>query len=151
MSNNIPDYLEPLIGWRLWAGYNTQGFLKALVSDHYWVPSKPAESLCTHCKHPDLPKMNNNSGFYSFKNVAELVKQTQDGRWIYNTQIVGQVYLWGRIVVCEFGYRSQFAYPKALLVSTEQEKDDLEKVWHIPIEVGNIRQLFNQAMTERNT
>ena len=26
--------------------------------------------------------------------------------------VVGEVYLWGRIVDCQYGYRAQYAYPK---------------------------------------
>jgi hypothetical protein len=94
--------------------------------------------------------LNNNAGFYAFKSVAELVNQIKGG-FQPAALIIGQVYLWGRVVECQFGYRAQYAYPKALLVENGHTKAILERVWSIPIEVGDIQQLFNQAITERNT
>lgn len=52
-------------------------------------------------------------GIYAFKTQEEFRKQQ------YNVmkRVVGEVWLWGRIVEHEAGYRAQFAYPKRLWIA----------------------------------
>lgn len=135
----------------MWDGHNPQGYLKALTNQYYWVPGQPIVCKCSHCGSPIKPSMENGDGFYAFKTVTELVKQRAHGvatgsRPINNTLIVGQVYLWGRIVECTQGYRAEKAYPKHLLVQDEDTKELLESIWKIPVEVGNLQQLYDKAM-----
>jgi hypothetical protein len=48
-------------------------------------------------------------GFYAFRTLPYLVE------WLEHREpniVVGEVYLWGKIVDCQYGYRAQYAYPK---------------------------------------
>jgi hypothetical protein len=53
--------------------------------------------------------------------------------------VIGQVYLWGKVVDCQYGYRAQCAYPKKFY-SNDYECDDAENnftalhEFNIPIE-----------------
>ena len=48
-------------------------------------------------------------GFYAFKTPPYLEA------WLEHRKpniVIGEVYLWGKIVDCQYGYRAQYAYPK---------------------------------------
>lgn|SRR5262245_1177049 len=153
MSVTIPDYFESLVGWRLWSSFDPNtGGLKALANNYYWMPGKTLAARCDSCGSPAKPAFNNHVGMYAFKNLLELVKQDGGGftssRWsVHGSPIVGQVYLWGTILDCEFGYRAQFAYPKALLIQhiTDEHLQMLRKLWRIPVDKGNIHEIFDKA------
>ena len=40
--------------------------------------------------------------------------------FVYVPSVVGEVYIWGEIVECEEGYRSQFSYPKKLYIEKHE-------------------------------
>jgi len=55
--------------------------------------------------------------------------------------VYGEVYLWGKVIVCRGGFRAQFAYPKSLFVTLWQartvEPAPIRALSHygVPIEV----------------
>lgn len=135
--SKIPDLFEPIVAWRIWAGCNPQGYLKALANSYYWTPGKVMQCICDSCGQPSKPTMDGTQGFYSFKTVKHMVEQEFRrgfNRYSYQTDyIVGQVYIWGTVIECEYGYRSEFAYPKALLISHDGHLERLRDVWNIPV------------------
>lgn len=139
----VPDYLEPLVGWRAWGNISNEGYLKALAGSYYWVPGKPMQCRCQSCGGFTKPTfelgVHNGAGFYAFKSITQLIEDRAYG------QCIGQVYLWGQIVEHTRGYRAEFAYPKALLIDNPWHKDTLEKAWKIPVEVGDIKSLYQDA------
>jgi len=54
-------------------------------------------------------------------------------------QVYGEVYLWGRVIEANGGYRAQYAYPKRLCVrlgGIDMEKvNELSRVYRIPVEM----------------
>lgn len=154
--SNIPDYFTPLVGWRVWSGYDPISLgLKALTNNYYWVPDAPLTCKCECCGGPTKPSMTNMQGFYAFKSLRDLIRQRAHvyhrgyhQSASHHMPIVGQVYLWGTIVDCEFGYRAEKAYPKSLLVCSEEVKEHLQSKWRVEIEVGDIEQLFRNAIKQ---
>ena len=53
-------------------------------------------------------------GIYGVKTAAFLKQHLRD-RLFDDSAVVGQVYLWGRIIEHERGYRAQYAYPKCIV------------------------------------
>ena len=53
-------------------------------------------------------------GVYAAKNIEHLRQLGYEGRGIR-----GEVHLWGTVVEHEFGWRSQFAYPKSLVLPSD--------------------------------
>lgn len=139
----IPDYFEPIVGWRAWSAVNQrqEGALKSLVNGYYWMPGKAVQCRCMCCNGFCKPTMINSSGFYAFKTIKQLLEDNAHR----NLNIIGQVYLWGTVVECTRGYRAEFAYPKALITARQYEVELLAKAWRIPVEQGDIEGLYRQA------
>jgi hypothetical protein len=58
-------------------------------------------------------------GIYGIKELCDFREYIKDLWSISLKLVVGQVALWGNIVVHERGYRAQYAYPKRLIYATE--------------------------------
>ncbi len=78
-----------------------------------WSPQTPLRALCREiCLEPVLnhrtphetPHEGCTCGIYARK-----APPTNATCW-------GEVYLWGKVIECESGYRAEFAYPKSLTV-----------------------------------
>jgi hypothetical protein len=110
---NIPDYIEPFIAYRTWYVDN-QGLTS--LNHVAWTPGEPLTAECPReksgCPHPpEIPFLQCSCGVYAAKNFKHLVSIGY-----HECGIHGEVYLWGRIVDHQLGYRAQFAYPKNFVV-----------------------------------
>lgn len=116
-----PDYIGTLTGWRGWEV--TDGLLESLGTDVTWEPKVAPKSQCRRAKtsHHYGPQKNCTCGYWSFKSL-ELLTQSLCG--YKNTVVIGTVEIWGRVIECTNGYRSEFAYPKELWLL----KDGLESL-----------------------
>ncbi len=117
----IPDYISPIVGYRVWR-WNVTG-LKSLNGEP-WLPGRPLAAGCraaaggrivghakaAHGAH-DLPNSDCTCGVYAAKNMEQLRQFGYEGRGIH-----GEVYLWGNVVEHKLGWRAQFAYPKSLFL-----------------------------------
>lgn len=117
----VPDYTAAILGYRAW---NWDG--EALFSCHQvelWIPRKVHVARCWARDHSkaglpvereeslDAPIKECSCGIYAAKSLPELCSS-------YSSQFVrGHVYLWGKVIEHEHGWRSQFAYPAKLLIS----------------------------------
>lgn len=94
-----------LIGWRTW---NVTAFGSTLKSFN-GVEWKPFTKLTAECKgcSDDCT-----CGIYAWKLDAVSGKPPD-----FNAlkSVCGEVWLWGRVLECEHGYRAEFAYPKAFV------------------------------------
>jgi hypothetical protein len=119
---SIPDYTSPIVGYRVWTWGNTG--LKSLCGTQ-WRPGQALEARCkasavtgtvvgrtekAHDTH-DAPEANCTCGIYAAKTFDHF---SSAGYQRYG--IHGQVYLWGKVVEHELGYRAQFAYPRYLVL-----------------------------------
>ena len=118
---NIPDYISPIVGYRVWR-WNATG-LKSLNGEP-WLPGRPLAAECraaargtivgpakaVHDAH-ELPHPDCTCGVYAAKNIEHLRQFGYEGRGIH-----GEVYLWGTVVEHKLGWRAQFAYPKSLFL-----------------------------------
>ncbi|HZU42951.1 MAG TPA: hypothetical protein VE994_09790 [Terriglobales bacterium] len=103
-----PDYIFPLVGYRVWQ-WDEIG-LKSLNT----VRWRPGEVLSAECKtegRHEAPQSDCTCGVYAAKSLDHLrrIGYTQD-------RIHGEVCLWGTVVEHEDEWRAQFAYPKNLIV-----------------------------------
>jgi hypothetical protein len=110
----IPDYISPVVGFRVWRWKETG--LQSLNGEP-WLPGQQLEARCRvapAARHTaeavnEVPHRKCTCGIYAAKN-SEHLRQIgyADGG------ICGEVYLWGTVVEHRLGWRSQFAYPKSL-------------------------------------
>lgn len=150
MSDNIPDYCEPIQAWRFWF-ISRDKDENSLSSSYYttWEPYKALEAR--HLDYPGLdgfgfikciqspckihiPYQKPGCGIYGFKTFDHLICYTNDYSK-YVGMIIGAVNLWGRIVEHQYGYRGQFAYPAKLVWSDNLDQlKSLAKKYGIPYE-----------------
>jgi preprotein translocase subunit YajC len=121
----IPDYISPIIGYRIWQ-WDAAG-LKSLNGE-LWLPRQPISAVCranargyiSGLSKPaahdaaELPCLKCTCGVYAARTMEHL---NQCGYQKFGVH--GEVYLWGRAVEHERGWRAQFAYPKALFLAAD--------------------------------
>jgi hypothetical protein len=121
-------YILPVVGYRGWV--LRDGKLSSCVVDNFWTPRKANVAQCRGSKGvnfwgphkvvfaPELiahasymaPVAECGCGFYAFKTVPYLLNWLEERK--EPQMVVGEVYLWGKLVECQYGYRAQYAYPK---------------------------------------
>lgn len=104
----IPDYTHTLIGYRVWSVRG--GHLSSFGVAHQWQTKVALKAECVQGEVHEAPDTDCECGYWSFKSIdllAEAVRCNGD-------VVVGPVHIWGRVIECENGYRSEFCYPKEL-------------------------------------
>ena len=112
---------ECLVGWRGWNIYHPH----FLVSGNLvYEPRKRHEAKCgvDHL----APDPGCTCGIYSFKTLEELKKQNYN-----NQKILGEVWLWGRVVEHASGYRSQYSYPKKFYFPRENKPEFASSAFNV--------------------
>ena len=104
-----PDYVGTITAWRGWAVED--GLLEALGSDFKWPIKHASRAHCVNEHHP-APQMNCSCGFWSFRSLEHLTEAMAG--YISSVMVIGTVEIWGRVIECKNGWRSEFAYPKEL-------------------------------------
>jgi hypothetical protein len=72
------------------------------------------EAKCIASANHEAPQAHCSCGVYAAKSLEQLRHLGYAG-----VGICGEVYLWGRVVEHSFGWRAQFAYPKAFVLPQE--------------------------------
>ena len=122
-----PDYVHTITAWRGWDIDN--GRLAALGSDAIWRPKKAEQADCRNHNHP-APQMKCACGYWSFKKFEDMVKVLEG--YANNVRVVGTVEIWGRVIECSNGYRSEYAYPKELWL-LEEGLESLSWAYGVPV------------------
>jgi hypothetical protein len=119
---NLP---EVIVGWRAWL-VSAQGTLQSTFMHSIWEPGVPMRSCCSGV--PGLLR----HGIHAFKERSQAEQyariQTQYMGYPYSREVavlVGEVSLWGTVILHEHGYRAQFAYPRSIGVLTPSSCDEL--------------------------
>jgi hypothetical protein len=150
---NAPDGIEPIVGWRMWILERNKCWWPRYVQvkDRYlrpdewlrslngnvWVPGERMEAVCVLpglvriLKHRHAPESTCHCGVYAFQSIDELMPMLHPPRLLpfrdpLREPVLGEVSLWGRIVVHQDGYRAQFAYPKRFWVD-ESSPEELKR------------------------
>lgn len=124
----VPDYSEPIIGWRMWVrgyGINLEPYLKSLWGGARWPEREPMVARCmqvdtTHshwmarwklpkvcCAHS--PRSGCKCGLYAVSDPSPVLQPSDDARFV-----VGRIALWGKVIRHERGYRAQYGYPLSI-------------------------------------
>jgi len=120
----VPDYISPVVGYRVWH-WDATGLTS--LNGERWVAQQPLSAVCradasgsvsglskaTH-NPAELPYFNCTCGVYAARTIAHL---HQCGYKKFGVH--GEVYLWGKVVEHERGWRAQFAYPKTLFLAAD--------------------------------
>jgi hypothetical protein len=126
MSVEIPDYVEPFEGWRVWRANNDGSCLRlrSVVQDTVWPPR---EELAAECLRPrilarlgrrrrhEAPAEACSCGIYA-TTLDRLGSYLHDRSYVRAHYVFGRVFLWGTVVECEQGWRAARAYPAEIIV-----------------------------------
>jgi len=117
---NIPDYVAPIIGYRAWqwncGGWNPHSAPLKSFNDEWWSPGRALTATCTasfgwtpatgaevaHGRH-EAPLATCTCGIYAAKSFDHLQDQGYLKRGIR-----GEVYLWGKVIEHQSGWRVQY-------------------------------------------
>jgi hypothetical protein len=122
----VPDYAQPLIGWRVWtaARIGRRFRLLSVLYPSLWTPNAPLVSTCLHSRMPwrrghDAPSQLCACGIYAARGpeiAAEFLRRFPNKGT--DLRVIGRVRLWGRLVESAGGWRGSHAYPDELYVPT---------------------------------
>ena len=116
----MPDYIQCLTGWRAWQVGKER--LQALGTFSIWHPKIAVPAVCAPslsfprsddgAKDHVAPHKDCTCGYWSFKSQELLTGALES--YIGSVVVIGTVSIWGKVIECENGFRSEYAYPKEL-------------------------------------
>ena len=120
----VPDFVQPLIGWRAWKvwaplpGFDSCPVFSSVVLDTPWTPGRrfsAEHSFDLGAKCQGLLNLDCSCGVYAFLDPLRAfvyLMKVRDRLLGMSVEVaLGSVSLWGRVVECEMGYKAQYAYP----------------------------------------
>lgn len=129
---------EPLTGFRRWNLHRRYPDGLYLASETVNVPWPPLDRFDAECRWPhtashEAPHHACDCGIYAIAESVQVPFSDDD----VSPHVVGEVYLWGRVIEHEHGYRAQYAYPKRLAVVAGDQRlaDVLSLTYGVPAEV----------------
>lgn len=128
-----PNAGEPIVGWRFWHpelvelvdsveprpdAHSVSFRLFGVFGVRDFSEWPMYEALRARCRnqpsgHEDAPTDGCSCGIYGFRTLAQLLSALE----AMPRRLIGEVLLWGKVIVTERGYRAQYAYPKRLLAT----------------------------------
>jgi hypothetical protein len=130
-ADPIPDYVEPVEGWRVWrvAMRERRVVLQSLFAGAVWEPGVPLVASCSGGQrsrwppwrkkpndHP-APELDCRCGIYGVKSVAAARAYLEMPPLLCrDDRVIGRVALWGDVVEGPLGWRAAQAYPVELFV-----------------------------------
>ena len=96
---------EPLIAYRVWSLNTEEATIGSYGHSHDIWPKGQI------MKTDEVPTSSNDNGLHAWKTMNHALQYAGSSP---NIVIIGTIYLWGKIVEHERGYRAEFAYPKKL-------------------------------------
>lgn len=129
---------EPIVGFRDFEVEETdEGFILLSRNGAVWWPRQKLRARCTrtgsgHFSDHDAPKEDCACGIYAYARPDHPQLKDKNVVW-------GEIALWGDVLICETGYRAEFAYPLSLFVRDNGTKmvrhirDSLETNYGVPV------------------
>lgn len=138
----VPDLAESILAYRVFRT-TPHGILQSMHSslpDINWIPGQVKEAKCCCAtyvgsrsallRHEHPPALGGWCGVHAFKDLGTLndnytgvglaLQYAHVDAFYY---VVGQVWLWGKVIEHEFGYRAQYAEIKSII----------NPLWGIPL------------------
>lgn len=119
-------------GWRGWKLTYDPVMLRSLGVMYKWAPVKtpamhlPDMGFSSH----DAPLRQCGCGYWGMKTLGGVFQRVITH---YPVMVIGSINMWGRVFECEFGYRSEFAYPDVLYVTSEEYADHLRRTYNVDV------------------
>lgn len=145
----VPDYCEPLMGWRAWAVNDGNIYGLGVGRNQLWAPRQQASAVhldrqfhayISDGSEIEVPCQSpcSTCGLYAYKSDSWAKEQIGLGQHYGSyggiPTVIGTVALWGRIVEHEHGYRAQYAYPTKFVYAIGCDGAALATTYGIPYE-----------------
>lgn len=119
--------ISAVAGWRRWS----VTMFGSLLFSNNGTPWEPFQRLAADCdQRQNCRGIDCGCGIYAYK-TRDLAENGLNAPSAI-THVWGEVWLWGRIIECEHGFRAQFAYPK-VIVDTGSIAQQVAIVYGIPV------------------
>lgn len=115
------DQADPVFGWRYWQ-LSPRGLLRSVTQRSFeWPPGRVLKAVCVEIGHP-APAEHCNCGLYANPDFDAL---RQHGLCLApEAVVIGQVALWGKVILDEPSLRGEFAYPARISLVADSTVDD---------------------------
>jgi hypothetical protein len=143
MDINVPMPLphrqseEVIIGYRDFV-WKPEAKRLASRNGYEWSPYYPLEAVCHKKKRHDSPHEDCECGIYAFASPDH--RELDSNAWVW-----GEIAMWGDVLICESGYRAEFAYPQTLFMKydglkiTQRTRFWIENAYGVPVHLVNHR------------
>jgi hypothetical protein len=120
----VIDAAAPVRAWRYWQ-LSARGRLRSVAQRQVeWDPERPMHALCIGGGHP-APFVQCSCGISGTRDLESL---RQHGLCVLpGPLVVGEVFLWGRLVHDSYGYRGEFARPASLSLVRQTVDDERQE------------------------
>jgi hypothetical protein len=125
VDSAAPDFIEPVLGWRVWLVVEDLGVLRlaSVLYPTVWQPRHEMTARCELAPHARgfhrPPHGECSCGLYAAAALTDAVSYF-DGYGqrsrspVY--RVLGRVALWGRVIEGDRGWRSSYGYPARIYV-----------------------------------
>jgi hypothetical protein len=122
-----PDYVEPVVGWRMWYAVDDGSgtFLSSVIHRTLWPANEPLAAVCRRFRIPfwpfsrgrhDAPTSDCTCGIHAATMATMRAYLPDTFSRSDAIPVVGRVALWGYVHEYERGWRASLAYPERLYV-----------------------------------
>ena len=162
---HTPDAIEPLVGWRAWVVRPSKAdhasdslLLHSVAYTAEWPAGVP---LHAHCRLPrnacrETPGTGCRCGIYALHQPVDAYRYIRNPRRVISGTfsgvpiVLGEVALWGRVVVGVLGWRGEYGYPRRLFVLAGSSSDDYGVArrlegYRVPVSVASRAALFEMV------
>jgi hypothetical protein len=163
VNGRAPDAIEPIVGWRAWVPYASHDQPRtkswSLHSVAYTVEWPAGAPLHAECRLPrnacrDIPGPRCHCGIYAVQGPVEAYRYMRNPRRVISGSfagvpiVLGEVALWGRIVVGQLGWRGEFGYPRRLFLLAGSGPDEGAVAqglgeYRVPVSIASRAALFD--------
>jgi hypothetical protein len=132
MTSAAPDYIDPIIGWRVWlvVGTDRSLRLRSIAFNSAWIPraalraqcegTRAATSFYQRCKSHEPLSLDCECGIHATKEIGAAAGYLGTYKDLVGPiakhRVIGRVALWGSVVEGDSGWRASRAYPVHLYV-----------------------------------
>ena len=120
----VPDYIEPMLGWRVW--HVEERGITSITRAIYWPERKPLEAQCYKADllvdqinlgigNHNAPHEDCTCGIYATSDIHKvdrIITQHNRARYRGKYRLLGIAALWGKVIEHREGWRAQYALPQ---------------------------------------
>src|SRR3990167_93688 len=120
---------EPILAYRVW---NVKGSLLASASEaghgRFWPPRQILQAVCAEAHNAPADRCSAAESTMGCGYFAMKAPELEPSDFF----VIGEVWLWGKVIEHEHGYRAQYAYPAAIYNNHPQAKE-IAKLYGVPV------------------